>query len=151
MRTCENSRIIESDSSVGCGSPPALAQQPVDDAAVLHVGRQQAERHLRDLGPGHRVAIAERRVGRGQQPIALAIERHGGDAAERLVVEIGDAGVDLEIFQQRQDLDRGARLDGELHVGMPRAVGRGERCDHRQRGRDRGDAQPAGQAVLAAH
>ena len=49
-----------------------------------------------------RVAVAERRVGRRQQPIALVIERHRGDAAERLVVEIGDAGVDLEIFQQRR-------------------------------------------------
>ncbi len=31
---------------------------------------------------------------------------------------------------------------------MPRAVGRGEPLDHRQRGRDGGDAQAAGQAVL---
>ena len=78
------------------------AQQAVDDAAVLHVGREQAERHLRDLRPGHALAVAERRVGRGEQLIALLIERHRVDAAERLVVEIGDAGVDLEIVEQRR-------------------------------------------------
>ncbi len=32
VRTCENSTIIEFDSSVGCGSPPAPRKQPVDDA-----------------------------------------------------------------------------------------------------------------------
>ena len=31
--------------------------------------------------------------------------------------------------------------------GMPLAIGRGERRHHRERGRDRGDAQPPGQAV----
>ena len=36
---------------------------------------------------------------------------------------------------------------GEAHVGMARAIGRGELRDHRQRGRDRGDAQLPGEAV----
>ncbi len=35
----------------------------------------------------------------------------------------------------------------KLHVGMARAERRGEARHHRQRGRDRGDAQPAGEAV----
>ena len=128
VRTCANRTIIEFDSSVGCDIAAGGAQQAVDDAAVLHVGREQAERHLRDLGPGDALAVAERRVGGGQQLIALLIERHRVDAAERLVVEIGDAGVDLEVLEQREDLDRGARQDGEAHVGMAGAKGRGERA-----------------------
>ena len=120
---------------------------PVDDAAVLHVGREQTQRHLRDLGPGHRYAVAERCVRRCDQPVALVIERDGKDTAERFVFQIGDAGVDLEVLEQVEDFDRGARPDGELHVGMPLAIGRGEPRNHRQRGRDRGDPQPPGQAV----
>ena len=49
----------------------------------------------------------------GQQPIALVVERHGPDLAERLVVEIADAGIDLEVLEQVQDFDRGARQDRE--------------------------------------
>jgi hypothetical protein len=84
---------------------------------------------------------------RRQQAIALVIERHGGDAAERLVAEIGDAGVDLEIFQEFENFDRGARPDGEAHVRVPLAIRRRQRRHHRQRGRDRGDAQASGQSV----
>ena len=46
VRICENSTIIELDSSVGRASTPASAEMLVDDAAVLHVRRQQAERQL---------------------------------------------------------------------------------------------------------
>ena len=95
----------------------------VDDAAVLHVGRQQAERHAGRPPPRSplsrsRVAVA----GRGDQLIALGIERHAVTRPERLVVEIGDAGIDLEIFEQRQHLDRGARQDRE---GDARMLARG--------------------------
>ena len=77
----------------------------------------------------------------------LAIKRHGVDPAERLVVEVGQPGVDLQIFELRQHLDRGARQDRELHVGMAHAERGGEACHHRERGGDGGDAQPPGQAV----
>ncbi len=123
-------------------------QQAVDDPPVLHVGREQAQRHFCDLRPGDGLPVAQRRVRRDQQLIALVIERHRIDAPERLVVEIGHAGVDLEIFQERQDLDRGARQDRETDVGMAGPVGRGQRRHHGQRGRDGGDAQPSHQALL---
>ena len=54
VRMCENSTIIEFDSSVGLTCDAGFGQVLVDDAAVLHVGREQAERQLADLGPGHR-------------------------------------------------------------------------------------------------
>ena len=93
-----------------------VAQQAFDDTARLGVGREQAQRHLRHFRPRHLVAVAERRVGRSEQAIALAIKRHAGDAADRLVVEIGDAGIDLEIFQETENLLRDLRRqNGELH------------------------------------
>ena len=104
VRTWENSTIMELDSSVGLGPLPAAAE-PVDDAAVLHVGRQQAERHLSDFRPGDAIAVAERALFGGQQPILLEIERHRAQPAERLVVDIGEAGIDLEIMEHRQDLE----------------------------------------------
>ena len=38
-------------STAGLGVAPAGAERAVDDPAVLHVGREQAERELRRLGP----------------------------------------------------------------------------------------------------
>ena len=35
-----------------------------------------------------------------------------------------------------------------MNVGVPLAIGRRQFLDHRQRGRDRGDAQPSDKAVL---
>ena len=46
------------------------------------------------------VAIAERCIGRGQKPVAFVVERQRGDPAERLVAEVSDAGVDLEVVEQ---------------------------------------------------
>ena len=123
-------------------------QQAVDDASVLHVRRQQAERDAPDLGPGDLVALAQRTVGRGEQAVLLEIERHRPQAAQRLIVDVGEPGIDLEVAQHRQDLARGSRQDRELHVGMLGAIGRGQRRHHGQRRRDRGDAQMAAQPLL---
>lgn len=84
----------------------------------------------------------------GEQPILLEIERDGPHSAQRLVVDIGQPGIDLEILEHREDLDRGARQDGEFHLGMPGPIGRGEGRHHRQRRRDRGDLQAARQTML---
>jgi hypothetical protein len=35
----------------------------------------QAERNLGDFGPGHFVAVAERRIGGGEKAISLAVKR----------------------------------------------------------------------------
>src|SRR5437588_196478 len=40
------------------GVPTGGVQQAVDDAPVLHIRRQQAERDAPDLGPGDPVALA---------------------------------------------------------------------------------------------
>ena len=123
-------------------------EQLVDDPPVLHVRRQQAERHLADLGPGHAVTIAEGAVFRGEQAILLEIERHRAQPPQRLVVDVGQACIDFEVLDHRQDLDRGARQDRELHVGMLGAVRRGQRRDHGERRRNGGDLEMAVQALL---
>src|SRR4029077_4686459 len=64
------------------------------------------------------------------------------------VVEVGEAGVDLEIFQMREDLDRGARQDSELHLGIASTKRSGKRLNHRQSGRDCRQTQLAGETVL---
>ncbi len=84
---------------------PLVAKQVLDDPPVLHVGRQQAQRHLAHLGPGDRLPVAERAVGGGKQAVLLPIERHRLHAAQRLVVQIGHARVDLEVLQHAEDLD----------------------------------------------
>jgi hypothetical protein len=50
------------------------------------------------------VAASERTVDRAQQHVALSVERHGAHVAERLVVEVGQAGVQLERVQAALDL-----------------------------------------------
>ena len=42
------------------GDDAGLAEVPVDDAPVAHVGREQTERNLRHLGPGDLRPISER-------------------------------------------------------------------------------------------
>jgi hypothetical protein len=86
-----------------------VAQQPFDNAAVLHVGSEQTQRHFRDLGPGHPVAVSERGVGCDQQTVPFAIKWNRCHTAERFVIEISEAGIDLQIFQERENFDRCAR------------------------------------------
>ena len=126
------------------------AQRAVDDAPVLHVRRQQAQRHLPDLLPRHLLAVAEHRIRRRQQPVALVIERNGANLADRFVLDIGQPGIDLEIFQEPQHIGRGAGPDLKTHVGMPRAKRRRQRCNHAEHGRDRGNPDFARQLVLEA-
>ena len=125
-------------------------QRAVDDAPVLHVRRQQAQRHLADFLPGHLLAIAEHGVGRRQQPVALVIERNGANLPDRLVLDIGQPRIDLEIFQQPQHLGRRAGADAKQHVGIARAERRRQRRHHAERRRNSGNPDLAGELVLEA-
>src|SRR5882724_2554698 len=78
----------------------------------------------------------------------LLVEGYRGYSAERLVVEISDAGIDLEIFQETQNLHRVPRQNGEADVWMPLAIGRRDLSHHGKRGRNRGDLQMARQPDL---
>ena len=88
--------------------------------------------------------------GDGQQPIALVVERNGANLADRLVLDIGQPGIDLEIFQQAQHVGRRAGLDAKAHVGIARAKRRRQRRHHAEHGRDRRDPDLAGELVLEA-
>ena len=59
---------------------PGLVEDAVEDPAVLHVAREEAEGKLRGLGPGHLVASGERPVSAGQQHVVLLVEDARADA-----------------------------------------------------------------------
>ncbi len=64
------------------------------------------------------------RVLRGDS--AFDLQRHAGHAPERFVLQIGEASVDLEVFEQRQDLQRRGRQHRERDVRMLFLSGRGD-------------------------
>ena len=73
-----------------------LVEDAVDDAAVLHVAGEEAERQCRRLGPAS-PRCGRRMAGRlGQQHVALAGRAERAHAAERLGVEVRDAELELE-------------------------------------------------------
>ena len=87
------------------------AENAVDDPAVLHVGRQQAERRL-GRAPSRRSCfeLGDRRPLAGrQEQIFLVVDRLDAHALQRLVVEIGDARIEFELLDAALDLLRGQR------------------------------------------
>ena len=68
--------------------------------------------------------------------------------AERLVVEVADPGVDLQVLQKLQDLGRGFGRDRESESRVPGLKGGGQSSDDRQRRRDHGDPQVADEAMF---
>ena len=78
----------------------------------------------------------------------LGIKRQAAHGAQRLVVEIGDAGVDLEIVDALQDFLRRGRGHAKAHARMFGAEGRRQRRDHAQRRGDDGNPHKPGQTAL---
>ena len=126
------------------------AERAIDDAPVLHVRRQQAQRHLPDFLPGDVIAVAEHGVGRRQQAIALVVERNRANLADRFVLDIGQPGIDLEIFQQPKQFDRGAGDDAKAHVRMAGAKRRRQRRNHAEHRGDRREPDLAGETCPSA-
>jgi hypothetical protein len=79
----------------------------------------------------------------GEEGVALLVDRRCGDPAERLVVEVGDAGVDLVRFQLHADLQRGERADLQVDARVAAQQRLGDPLDGGQRGRDHPQAQAA--------
>jgi hypothetical protein len=69
-------------------------------------------------------------------------------ALQRLVVEIGDARVDLEIVQRALNGDRAQRPHLHVDAGMPRTKRRDQMRQRRQRGRNAGEPERAEQGVV---
>jgi hypothetical protein len=80
--------------------------------------------------------------------VLLAIERHRLHAPQGLVVEIGEACIDLQILELAQHLDGIPRPDREADIGVLRPVGRRQHRHHGQRRGDRGDTDVAGKTPL---
>ena len=82
---------------------PGVTEEPFNNATVLHIRRQKAQRHLRDLTPGDGMTITEWGICGDEQPVTFSIQRNRGHAPERFIVEIGKTRVDLEIFEMGQN------------------------------------------------
>ncbi len=101
----------------------------VDDAAVLHVGGEEAERFLGGLQPGDGGAFRQRMGLGDEQAVALLVERRLQQAFDRLVVEIGDAGLDGEIMQCTEDFLGAMREHGEFDRRRGRPASPWSSCD----------------------
>ena len=116
-RTCAKSVVVEFVSTTGSGAVPDLTEGGVDDPPVLHVVGQEAQRHRRRVRPADAPRAAERPVGRGQQHVALPVERQRANARQRLGVEVRDPDVELEVVEAALDLDRAERLHADANAG----------------------------------
>ena len=85
---------------------------------------------------------------RGEQRVALFVKRYGLEASDRLIADIGDAEIQLEIFHGRQNADRGVRGDGELHRRIALMERQRHRGDEGQGGRDHAEPQMPADAAL---
>ena len=142
---------MASASIVGCDVHAGRGEQPVEDPPVLHVRRQQAQRRRRELGPLHHVAPRELGVGRGEQQVALGVQRHGPHrSGERLAVDVADPDVDLEVGELGDDVARRQRLDRDPHVRVALEERRRDQRRGSEGGRDRGDPEPTRQPVAHA-
>src|SRR5258708_25509020 len=68
-----------------------ITEETVDDAPILHIRRQQAERDLGDLVPADLLAIIERPAGLCEEHIALTIDREAANVLQRLVPRLRPA------------------------------------------------------------
>ncbi len=136
---------VRLDDRLGHGA--GRGEGAVDDAAVLHVGRQQAQRQRRRLGPADRGAVAELAVGGGEQQVALPPQRAHVDVGERLVVQVGEAGVELAVGEPVRDLARRHRVQRHAHARVVLAEARGDERRGRQRGGDGAEAERADEAL----
>ncbi len=101
-------------------------ERVVDDPPVLHVGREQAERERGGVGPGHALRAAVLILGGGDEEVLLAPQRQRVDVRQRLVVEVGEPGVDLAVGQAVRDLTRGHRQPADAHAGVALAEAGGD-------------------------
>jgi hypothetical protein len=86
------------------GLRAGLREVAVDDPAVLHVGREQAEGRLCGRRPGDPLAVGPLALARRDEHVALLVERPRAHPCERLVVEVGEAGVELGFLEPALDL-----------------------------------------------
>ncbi len=70
---------------------------------------------------------------------------------QRLVVEVGDAGMQLEIVEAALDVDRAAREQLHAQAGLAGEQGRGQLGHHGQGGGDDADGDPPAQRLAGTH
>jgi hypothetical protein len=91
--------------------------------------------------PRNGLRCAQLPVARDDEQIPLAPQRQRVDQGERLVVEVGHAGVELAVLEPVGDLPRRHRYQSNPHARMAFAEAGRESGRHRQRRGDRTDPQ----------
>jgi len=71
------------------------------DPTALRIRRQKTKRKPCSLAPGHFVETCKRIASADEQHVLLCVERHRVQASDRLVVDVGNANIDRQIFQLR--------------------------------------------------
>ena len=124
------------------------AKDAVDDAAVLHVGRQQAERHRCRLAP---TSPASRPANAPSSGVSNAYSSaqigFGSDPFDRLGVQIGQSDVEFEGLDSPLDLAAGHREDRDGDARVLDVERSGELRDYRQRGRNRAQSKLPGETL----
>ena len=80
-----------------CATPAAFLQHSIDDATALRIRRQETKRKPCSLAPGHFVETCKRIARADEHHVPLFVERHRVQAPDRLVVDVGNANIDLQI------------------------------------------------------
>lgn len=87
---------------------------------------------------------------RNQEGVALLIEWHGLEPADRLVVDIGDTQIQLQILHGREDGNRGERSHGEAHRRIAFVERQRHRGDEGQRAGNDTETQISADAAFHA-
>jgi hypothetical protein len=84
---------------------PCGAKRTVDDASILIVWREQAQRLFRCVSPRDAGRFSERMFRVQQQAVALHVNGLSTHAFDRLVIEVRQADIDREILEVSQNVD----------------------------------------------
>ena len=138
---------MELASTRAAASTPAW-RSAASTTSVLHVAGQQAEWDGLELGPADR--RARRLCVLGHEEVALLIDRCGDDRAERFVVEVGDAGVEVVVGESSSDFDRGQRSDLDADAGVALEQRAGDQRHDAECGWNHPEVKRSGQVVTQA-
>src|ERR1700729_3548537 len=93
----------ESDQRVGFDGgmdlDASFVKVHIDDATILHVGSQQAERERGSFRPGDRLWALPHVTCLGKKNVTFCVELESADARERLVVKVGHADIQIELVE----------------------------------------------------
>jgi hypothetical protein len=132
----------------GADAHAGVGEVTVQDPAVLHHRGEQAQRDTGHLGPADPLPVRQFAVLRGQQQIALAVQRNRAYVAERLPVHVTHPHVEVELGQPVHHFPRRHRFQRDPDLAVLVEERRGQQLGGGQRRRDGSHPQHAGQPAV---